>query len=48
MLNGTPGYINFLDAINAWGLVKELKAATGLAAAASAGRAGLCEERGAT
>jgi phosphoribosylaminoimidazolecarboxamide formyltransferase/IMP cyclohydrolase len=35
VLNGTPGYINFLDAINAWGLVKELKAATGLAAAAS-------------
>jgi phosphoribosylaminoimidazolecarboxamide formyltransferase/IMP cyclohydrolase len=35
VINGTPGYINFLDAINAWGLVKELKAATGLAAAAS-------------
>merc|ERR1719398_571952 len=35
VLNGTPGYINFLDAINAWGLVKELKAGTGLAAAAS-------------
>ena len=30
-----PGYINFLDAFNAWQLVKELKAATGLAAAAS-------------
>jgi len=35
VLNGTPGYINYLDAINAWGLVKELKAGTGLAAAAS-------------
>ena len=32
---GRPGYINFLDAFNAWQLVKELKAATGLAAAAS-------------
>ncbi|CAN0340104.1 unnamed protein product, partial [Phaeothamnion confervicola] len=31
-LNGTPGYINLLDACNAWQLVKELKAATGLAA----------------
>jgi len=35
VLNGTPGYINFLDAFNAWQLVKELKEATGLAAAAS-------------
>ena len=35
MINGRPGYINFLDAFNAWQLVKELKAATGLAAAAS-------------
>jgi phosphoribosylaminoimidazolecarboxamide formyltransferase/IMP cyclohydrolase len=35
VLNGTPGYINWLDAINAWGLVKELKAGTGLPAAAS-------------
>ena len=35
MINGRPGYINFLDALNAWQLVKELKEATGLAAAAS-------------
>ena len=35
VLNGKPGYINFLDALNAWQLVKELKAATGLPAAAS-------------
>ena len=35
VLNGTPGYINFLDAANAWQLAAELKAATGLAAAAS-------------
>ena len=35
VINGRPGYINFLDAFNAWQLVKELKAATGLAAAAS-------------
>lgn len=35
VLNGTPGYINFLDALNSWQLVRELKAATGLAAAAS-------------
>lgn len=35
ILNGTPGYINLLDALNSWQLVKELKAATGLAAAAS-------------
>ena len=35
VLNGRPGYINFLDALNAWQLVKELKAATGLPAAAS-------------
>lgn len=33
--NGRPGYINFLDAFNAWQLVKELKAATGMAAATS-------------
>ncbi len=33
--NGKPGYINFLDAFNGWQLVKELKRATGLAAAAS-------------
>ena len=35
VINGRPGYINFLDAFNAWQLVKELKAATGLASAAS-------------
>ena len=33
VINGRPGYINFLDAFNAWQLVKELKAATGLPAA---------------
>ena len=35
VLNGKPGYINFMDALNSWQLVKELKAATGLPAAAS-------------
>ena len=35
VLNGRPGYINFLDAFNGWQLVKELKEATGLPAAAS-------------
>ncbi len=35
VLNGKPGYINFLDAFNGWQLVKELKNATGLPAAAS-------------
>ena len=30
VLNGKPGYINFLDAFNSWQLVRELKAATGL------------------
>ena len=35
VLNGKPGYINFLDALNSWQLVSELKAATGLPAAAS-------------
>ena len=35
VLNGRPGYINFLDALNSWQLVKELKEATGLPAAAS-------------
>jgi len=35
VLNGRPGYINFLDAFNGWQLVKELKAATGLPAATS-------------
>ena len=35
ILNGRPGYINFLDALNAWQLVKELKEATGLCAVTS-------------
>ena len=35
VLNGRPGYINFLDALNSWQLVKELKVATGMPAAAS-------------
>lgn len=35
VVSGRPGYINFLDALNAWQLVKELKEATGLPAAAS-------------
>ncbi|MBP5731637.1 MAG: phosphoribosylaminoimidazolecarboxamide formyltransferase [Bacteroidaceae bacterium] len=35
VLNGRPGYINFLDALNSWQLVKELKAATGVPSAAS-------------
>ena len=35
VLNGRPGYINFLDALNSWQLVKELKAATGLPCATS-------------
>ena len=35
VLNGKPGYINFLDALNSWQLVRELKEATGLPAAAS-------------
>ena len=35
VLNGKPGYINFLDAFNGWQLVRELKAATGLPAATS-------------
>ncbi|MBF1619091.1 MAG: phosphoribosylaminoimidazolecarboxamide formyltransferase [Prevotella sp.] len=35
VLSGRPGYINFLDTLNSWQLVKELKAATGLPAAAS-------------
>ena len=35
VLNGKPGYINFLDAFNSYQLVKELKAATGPACAAS-------------
>ena len=33
VLNGRPGYINFLDAFNGWQLVSELKKATGLPAA---------------
>lgn len=35
VLNGNPGYINFMDALNSWQLVKEVKRATGLPAAAS-------------
>ena len=35
VLNGKPGYINFLDALNGWQLVRELRRATGLPAAAS-------------
>lgn len=35
VINGRPGYINFMDALNSWQLVKELKAATGLPSAAS-------------
>lgn len=35
VMNGRPGYINFLDALNSWQLVRELRAATGLPAAAS-------------
>lgn len=35
VLNGKPGYINFMDAFNSWQLVRELKAATGMASAAS-------------
>ena len=35
VINGRPGYINFLDALNSWQLVKELKEATGMPAAAS-------------
>lgn len=35
VLNGQPGYINFLDALNSWQLVRELRQATGLPAAAS-------------
>lgn len=35
ILNGRPGYINFLDALNSWQLVRELKQATGMAAATS-------------
>ena len=49
VLNGKPGYINFLDAFNSWQLVKELRTAAGLPAAASfkhvspAGAAVACE-----
>ena len=35
ILNGRPGYINFLDAFNSWQLVKELKEATGMVCATS-------------
>ena len=34
VLSGRPGYINFLDALNGWQLVNDLKVATGLSAAA--------------
>lgn len=48
VVNGSPGFINLCDALNAWQLVKELKQALGLPAAASfkhvspAGRVALC------
>ena len=35
ILNGRPGYINFMDALNSWQLVKELKEATGMVCATS-------------
>ena len=35
ILNGRTGYINFMDALNSWQLVKELKEATGMACATS-------------
>ena len=35
VLNGRPGFINFLDALNSWQLVQQLKQATGLPSAAS-------------
>ena len=35
ILNGRPGYINFMDALNSWQLVKELKEATGMPCATS-------------
>ena len=35
VVNGRPGYINFMDALNSWQLVKELKEATGMACATS-------------
>ena len=35
ILNGRPGYINFLDAFNSWQLVKELKESTGMVCATS-------------
>ena len=35
ILNGRPGYINFLDAFNSWQLVKELKESTGMTSATS-------------
>jgi len=39
VLNGRPGYINLLDALNSWQLVRELKEMSGLPAAASGGPA---------
>ena len=41
VLSGKPGYINFLDALNSWQLVRELKEATGMPAAASFTAAGI-------
>ena len=35
VLSGNPGYINFMDALNSWQLVRELKQATGIPSAAS-------------
>ena len=43
VLNGTPGYVNIIDALGAWQLVREMKEATG---AASATSIQTCESRG--
>ena len=43
VLNGRPGYINFMDALNGWQLVKELKEATGMPAATR--QSGGCRHR---
>ena len=47
VLNGRPGYINFMDALNGWQLVKELKEATGMPAAnfIQARQSGGCRHR---
>ena len=45
VLNGRPGYINFLDALNGWQLVKELKEATGMPAATSFKHICTCSRR---